>query len=164
MNNENYITPMQVLKNQFDDFKTTLCQCGFKEVVLNKSNPKTHVTYFCGEREVFEKKGVSSDFIKLFKIKFNKEKSYSIGFSFNYLNLRIEDQTIKVSLKTGEDIFLKSKEFSIVEFQEIFKNLLKNYKNQTNLNHEKIIQSITKDFCLLLEQPKYQGKNKKIKI
>ena len=66
------MTPMQMLKNQFDEFK--LIAKDFKEVTLNKSEPKLYVNHFCGKREVHEKRGVKADFIKLFKIKYNSVK------------------------------------------------------------------------------------------
>ena len=92
------MTPMQSLKNQFDSFKSLLPSI-FQEIALNHSEDKTYVSHWCGDSITYHMKGVRSDFIKLFQAKFNTHNSYSIGFSFHYLHIPEEQQTIQVSLK-----------------------------------------------------------------
>lgn len=157
------MTPMQSLKNQFDEFKLIVKNNGFEELNLNKSEPKTTTSSFCGETTVHENKGVKNDFIKLFKIKFNKENAYSIGFAFKYLELKEQEYKIAVSLKKGEDQYFASKDLSLQEFKEIFNNVLKNCKEKQDLNYEKIIQLVTNDFELLAQTSKKKiGKKRKI--
>lgn len=154
---------MQSLKNQFDEFKNLVKENGFEEINLNKSAPKTTTSSFCGERTIHENKGVQNDFIKLFKIKFNKENAYSIGFAFKYLELKEEDYKIMVSLKKGEDQFFVSKDYSLQEFKDIFNALLKEYKEKQDVNYEKIIASITNQFVLLpITNKKKIGKKRKM--
>lgn len=43
------MTPMESLKNQFDIFKEILPPA-FKELALNKSEDKSHVTYWLGDK------------------------------------------------------------------------------------------------------------------
>lgn len=45
------MTPMQILKPQFNEFKDLL-PSSFKELALNNSEDRTHVSYWDGERSV----------------------------------------------------------------------------------------------------------------
>lgn len=74
------MNPMKELKSEFDLFKTFLNN-DFKEINLNKSAPKVVQLqmvpdyWLCNhpsDYKVIEKKGVQSDFIKIFKIKLDK--------------------------------------------------------------------------------------------
>ena len=123
----NMTTPMQKTKNLFDDFKALLPK-EFKETSLNKSEDKTYVDHWCGDRNVIEMKGVRSDFIKTFKIQFNDVDSYSIGFSFNYLEAI--EETVIVSLKKGnkEASFLNSKSLNMDNFKSSFKKFIDEIK------------------------------------
>lgn len=114
-------TPMQALKNQFDAFKKML-PVQFQETALNKSEDYTHHSYWCGEINTVEIKGVKSDFIKTFKVKFNDVDSYSIGFSFKYLDLPEADHKIRVTLKIGntDAMYYKSEDFDVEKFRTMF--------------------------------------------
>lgn len=156
-------TPMQTLKNQFDDFKTILTAVGFTEMTLNKSNPKTAYTSIYGEYKSYENKGVKSDFVKLFQIKFNKEKSYSIGFVFKYLDIPEAEQSVVISIKEGSDNFLKSKHYSISDFKENFKNIIEEIKSQNDINYSSIIDTLKTSFTLSPSIHKFKRSRKKIK-
>jgi hypothetical protein len=140
------MTPMQALKNQFDSFKNILPDC-FKELSLNKSESDSFINY---DGDILLKKGVKSDFIKTFKVKFNDENSYSIGFSFTYIGMREEKQKVKVSIKVGnrEPYFLVGKEFNVQDFNDRFKEVIKEIEVLTDKNHLTIVDIITKSFNL----------------
>lgn len=153
------MTPMQMLKNQFDEFK--LIAKDFKEVTLNKSEPKLYISHFCGEREVHEDRGVKADFIKLFKIKYNKEDQYTIGFEFKYLDLKEEDFRVKVSVKQGEDNFVLGEFVTIPEFKEIFVKFMNEVKIIDNLENKELVAKIESEFNLVAPQVrKKKWKNK----
>lgn len=115
---------MQTLKNNLLTLSEKLE--GFKEVNLNKSQPKDkwiqniddeYVLSFPNDDKNFThftKKEVKSDFIKIFKAKTKKEK-YSIAFHFTYLN--IAESQIQCSIKEGEDFYVTEK-MNINEFKE----------------------------------------------
>lgn len=140
-------TPMQKLKNQFDELKTLLPK-EFKEVSLNKSEDRIYVDYFCGDRFVHEIKGVKSDFIKTFKIQLNDIDSYSLGFSFNYLD--VSEHSVIVSLKKGnkEPSFLNSKSLNIDDFKISFKKSINDIKLLEEKTHLNIIEVFKKEFEL----------------
>lgn len=156
------MTPMQKLKNQFDELKSILEPLGFSELSLNKSSPSTAYSNFCGEHTVYEKKGVKSDFIKLFKIKLNNENFYNIGFAFKYLNLKDEDCKTIVSLKNGDKYFV-SHEYSTVELRDILNNLLKQLNTTENLNYKKFIDLSIDNFSLLEQADIRKIRKKKMK-
>ena len=135
------MTPMQKLKNQFDEFKSLL-PSGFTEISLNHSEEKTYTSMFCGDAETFENKGVKSDFIKLFQIKFNNQDAFSIGFSFDYLK---DNESVQVSIKEGTKypIYFLSKPFAIDEFRDSFKHVISQIKS-SECDYEKIL-TIFKD-------------------
>lgn len=98
-------------------------------------------------------KGVRSDFIKTFKAKFSDENSYSIGFSFKYLDVPTKDQTVQVSLKIGnnEPLFYFGKDLSIEEFKEKFVKTIDKINNLTEKDYKKIVDVMKTDFELLPE-------------
>lgn len=157
---------MQLLKPQFDSFKNLLPEI-FKEVALNKSEDKTYINYFCGDRTVHEMKGVRSDFIKTFKAKLNDENSYSIGFSFKYYDVKENEQTIQVSLKVGdrEPLYYKGKHLTIMDFRIQFNEVIEKIKLLETKDYKEIAQIITEHFNLLpSHHPKIQRKSvRKIK-
>ena len=155
-------TPMQYLKNQFDTFKSYTKDIGFEELTLNKSEPKTGFSSWCGETFLYNNRGVSSDFIKLFRIKFNKENAYSIGFKFSYLDRPEGEQSVTISLKKGEKDFFCSPNYTIQDFKEIFNELLKKIQIDNNLNYKKIIDLLEADFQLAPSVHQYK-KNRKYK-
>ena len=144
------MTPMQSLKNQFDQLKSILPPV-FKEMTLNKVEPKTEVVGFCGELTEYNSKGVKSDFIKTFKAKLNDQDSYSIGFSFKYLDVKEEEQTIQVSLKIGnkEPLYFKGKKLSVVDFRAKFIDSLAKIEAMEVRNYMTIVELFKNDFELL---------------
>lgn len=148
-------TPMQKLKNQFDKFKSIVTTQGFQELNLNKSEPKMFVGRCCDESTFFEDKGVKNDFVKIFKIKFNAEKFYNVGFTFNYLEV---PENIVVSLKLSNG-YLKSKEYSVEEFKNLFLNVLADIKET---NYERTVEIIKNSFELLPTQDMKSRKKTKI--
>ncbi len=152
------MTPMQILKPQFDEFKSLIK--GFKELSLNKSEPKVFVSQFCGDRTVHENRGVQADFIKLFKMKYNKEDSFSIGFEFKYIGLSDSDSRINVSIKNGEESYFLSDYLSIDQFKEKFIFLINELKQSKGLDTQKIIDVVTNGFNLIPSQAKNKIRRK----
>lgn len=144
------MTPMQLLKNQFDQLKSVLPST-FKETALNKVEPSTEVVGFCGVNTEYNKKGVKSDFIKTFKAKLNDKDSYSIGFSFKYLEVKEEEQTVQVSLKIGnkEPFYFKGKELSVADFRSKLTDTLAKIEAMEEKNYMPIVELFKNDFDLL---------------
>jgi len=127
------MTPMQTLKNNLLSFREKLEN--FEEINLNKAHPKDtwrqnaddHYTLAFPDDEAnfthFHKKGVKSDFIKIFKGKSKKGKC-SIAFHFTYLE-GVEPE-IQCSVKEKES-FVISEPMNVEEFKEKL-----NYFNQTS--------------------------------
>lgn len=153
------MTPMQMLKNNFLLLSQKLNK--FEEINLNKSQEKDvwiqnvdDEYALCFQEESnfshFIKKGVKSDFLKIYKAKTKKEV-FSIGFHFTYLNT--PEPTIKCSIKQDE-LMNFSEEMGISEFKEKL-----NYLNNA-LDSPEILDSIMKiKEVFSISQPK-----KKLKI
>lgn len=137
---------MQMLKNNFDEFKGLMPE--FKELTLNKSEPKFFVSDFCGEHEVHENRGVKSDFIKIFKVKYNKENQRSIGFEFKYLNLNEEDFKVKVSIKEGEENLFFGEFLTVEEFKKKFVKVISEMKSSEGLNDKDVVAKFKTEFNL----------------
>lgn len=152
------MTPMQSLKNHFDSFKNLLPEV-FKELSLNKSEDRTFVLSFCGDSTEYSMKGVRSDFIKTFKAKFNDQDSYSIGFSFKYLNVPDVEQTVQVSLKIGNKypLYYKGEHLLVEDFRVKFSNAVKKIDDLEDKNCKTIVNLVKEDFNLL---PNHHAKEK----
>jgi hypothetical protein len=148
-------TPMQKLKNQFDEFKSIVTIQGFKELNLNKSEPKKYTSRFYDESTTFEDRGVKNDFVKIFSIKFNAEKFYNIGFTFNYVDVA-ESVTVSLKLYNG---YLKSKDYSVEEFKNKFLNVISDIKET---NYERTVDIIKSSFELIPTQDVKNRKKSKI--
>lgn len=154
------MTPMQMLKNNFLSLSERLKK--FEEINLNKSKPKDtwiqnvddeYALCFPEEKTNFShftKKGVKSDFIKIFKAKTKKE-NYSIGFHFTYLN--IAEPKIQCSIKEGET-FHMTEEMNIQEFKEKLNHL------NDILFSQDLLENIskTKEAFLVSPKPKLKFK------
>lgn len=141
------MTPMQMLKNSFDNFKSFVPN--FKEVTLNKSEPKMFINYFGGdEPEVHENRGVKSDFIKIFKLKYSKENQHSVGFEFKYLNLNKEDFRVRVSVKEGEDNLFLGDFINVENFRESFNKVIAEMKSDEGLNGKEVFTKFKNEFNL----------------
>jgi hypothetical protein len=144
------MTPMQRLKNQFDSFKQQL-PSQFVEVALNKSSPKffEYPNYISAMPPV-ESKGVRSDFIKTFKAKFNDTDSYSIGFSFQYLDLSPDEHTVTVSLKIGnrQPMYFYGNTLSIENFKTVFSNTIEQIGNMQSPTCKEIANTMKTNFDL----------------
>ncbi len=141
------MTPMEMLKNQFDEFK--IIAKNYREITLNKSEPKDFSVFYDSDIVYVENKGVKSDFIKLFKIKFNKENQYSIGFEFKYIDLKKEDYKVRVSLKQGEENYFINNYLNIEEFRDKFKSLIIKLNDNKNLENKDLIEIIKQEFELI---------------
>lgn len=115
---------MQELKNSFDELSKIIPD--FKIVSLNKSSFKQYTNFV----QTYTNQGVRSDFVKIFKIKYNQNDAYKVGFSFTYINLEKDDWTIYTSISTQENQNLYSKKITFVEFKEKFNKLLSEYKDK----------------------------------
>lgn len=139
------MTPMQKLKPQFDEFKNLLGS-NVKEINLNKSEYKETYTGFCGEREQHIDKGVKSDFVRLYRLQNNKEDTYTLGFSFNYLDKKEEEFLINFSCSVGlkEKHFSKKIEMNVNECREklnIINGILKVMENINDMEILDIVQN-----------------------
>ncbi len=160
------MTPMQMLKNNFDEFKGLVPE--FKELTLNKSDPKFFVNHFCGETEVHENRGVKSDFIKIFKVKYNKENQRSVGFEFKYINLNEEDFRVKVSVKEGEENLFFGEFLSVTDFKEKFVKVITELKFSGCLNDKDVVNKFKAEFNLtpnlLTKKQKTEAYKRKNKV
>lgn len=149
---EKILTPMSKLKNQFSDFKHLLEKKQFREVALNKAEPKSKEGYtnFCGE-DIYFTKEVKSDFIKLFQ---SKEIAKSIGFSFSYLDTQEESWTVGVTIKNlNSKSFIMTEPILFKDFKDEFNNIIEKLKEQ-KLNAEETIALITDSFKLVDKKEK----------
>jgi len=144
------MTPMQVLKNQFDQLKSLLPDT-FKEIALNKVEPKTEVIRYLGDITEHNTKGVKSDFIKTFKAKLNDQDSYSIGFAFKYLDVKEDEQTVQVSLKIGnkEPLYYKGQRLSVEDFRKKIIDTTKKIEALEVKHYNPIVAIFKEDFNLL---------------
>lgn len=140
---------MQTLKNSFDLFKKLLSPAVI-ETALNKSEQDVHVSNHCGDREVHEKKGVRSDFIKVFKAKLRQGGSQSIGFAFTYLDIPQVEHRVLVTLKTGKDDphYLISDDLTIPEFQERFSDVIRKITALDDKDFLNIVEIFKGDFSM----------------
>lgn len=153
------MTPMHILKNNMETFADNI-SIQFKDVNLNKAAPKTKEVQVVDETlanalpteesvTVIEKKGVRTDFLRLFQAK-TKDTNYSIGFHFTYIGKNEEDFRVACSLKTLDKQFdrqniIVSSDMTIEEFKEKINpvNLLIKEKN---FSVEEIAQLVSDSF------------------
>lgn len=150
---------MQTLKNNFLQLSEKLNE--FNQINLNKAKAKDvvvqnvedeyYLTFPNDENNfsMYSKKGVKSDFIKLFKSKTKKEK-YSIGFHFEYLN--VKEPVIQCSIKQGNNFMITDK-MSLDDFKEKLNNL------NLTLNNPSVEDAIEKTQSLFFN-PSINNKNK----
>jgi hypothetical protein len=163
------MTPMQILKNNMETFAENI-SIQFKDVNLNKAAPKTkevqvvddsYALAFPDEEsvKVIAKKGVRSDFLRLFQAK-TKDTNYSIGFHFSYID-KVEDEfTVACSLKTlnkqfdREEIIVSS-EMTLEEFKEKI-NPLNLLMKERNFSVEEVAQLVSDSFIepIVTKKPK----------
>lgn len=160
-----YMTPMTQLKNNLETF-AALLGSSFKELTLNKSAPKDYVSFWCGDRTEHYDKGVRSDFIRIFEVKFNKEDSYSMAFSFSYIDLPKDEQTVQFSLKTGgrNDSTVSSDTMTVNEFKTHLNSLNKAMKEKAPLAYNESIEIVCAEFvphCTLGNLPQQSKPGKK---
>ena len=140
------MTPMQKLKPQFDTFKSLLGS-NVKEINLNKSEYKETYTGFCGEREQHIDKGVKSDFVRLYRVQHNKEDTYTVGFSFNYLDREEKDFKINFSCSLGlsEKVFSKKVEMTVDECRDKLNKINSILNVMENINDVEILTVIQEE-------------------
>jgi hypothetical protein len=141
------MTPMTQLKNNLETFAALLGPA-FTELALNKSAPKDHFSFWCGEKSEHHDKGVKSDFIRIFEVKFNKEDSYSMAFSFSYIDLPKESQTVQFSIKTGgrNDSTISCDPIPVDEFKTRLNGLNKTMKEKAPLAYNEAIEIVCAEF------------------
>lgn len=140
------MTPMQRFKTSFDEFKGML-PSNVEEVALNKSEDRTYVSRYCGDRQEHSMKGVRSDFVKYFKRQLSDENSHSLGFSFSYLDKPEGEQSVSVSLKVGNTnpAYFVGKPLSLEVFHEGFRKAMEDMENADSmdfLNVAEIFKSV----------------------
>jgi hypothetical protein len=155
------MTPMQILKNNMETFAENI-SIQFKDVNLNKAEPKVkfiqtvsddYALAFPNEEggKVIEKKGVRTDFLRLFQAK-TKSDNYSIGFHFTYIGKDEEDFRVACSLKTLNKQFdrenlIVSPEMTIEEFKEKI-NPLNLLIKEKNFSVEEVAQLVSDAFIV----------------
>lgn len=158
------MTPMEKLKPQFDELKKLLGE-NCKEINLNKSSYKESYVGFCGETTQHINKGVKSDFIRLYRAQFNKEDTYTLGFSFSYIDLLVEKQLVTFSYSIGKDDkkFSDKKEMSVEETKESLKNIINMLNSLENLTVMDKFKVVKEEFLGKDYQIKAQNKKKRIR-
>jgi hypothetical protein len=152
------MTPMHILKNNMETFAENI-SIQFKDVNLNKAAPKTKEVQLVGDDlaalttedsvQVVEKKGVRSDFLRLFQAK-TKDTNYSIGFHFTYIGKEEEDFRVACSLKTLDKQFdrekiIVSSDMTVEEFKEKI-NPLNLLIKEKNFSVEEVVQLVSDSF------------------
>ena len=147
------MTPMTQLKNNLDYFKL-LIGTDFEEINLNKSAPKSFTPNWCGEYgDTIEHKGVQSDFLKIFKVQFNAEDTYSIAFRFNYID--VAEPSIEVSIKVGgEKYFIVASEpMNVSAFKDKLNCVNKMLQTEDSIAYDEVIDIVILEFI-----PSYKEK------
>lgn len=141
------MTPMEKLKPQFDLLKAHL-GTNFEEINLNKSNYKEEYVGFCGETTQYINKGVRSDFIRLYRAQFNKEQTYTLGFSFVYIDEKQENQKVVFSSSVGKDEkkFSPKKEMNVEDCREILKNIINQLKERKKFSFDDTMRIVQEEF------------------
>jgi hypothetical protein len=150
------MNPMKELKSEFDTLKSLIGN-EFHETNLNKAEPKTtyiqkypdyQMTSADSDYNLYEKKGVQSDFIKILKIKLNKKNHYSLGFVFNYLDIKEPSMhySLKVNNGAGEDVFFTSEDMNLKEMKEKMKKINKSLVHLDDKKIEDILNIINQEF------------------
>jgi hypothetical protein len=162
------MTPMHILKNNMETFAENI-SIQFKDVNLNKAAPKTKEVQLVGDDlaalttedsvQVVEKKGVRSDFLRLFQAK-TKDTNYSIGFHFTYIGKEEEDFRVACSLKTLDKQFdrekiIVSSDMTVEEFKEKI-NPLNLLIKEKNFSVEEVVQLVSDSFIepVAINRPK----------
>ena len=140
MNNDK-LTPMKRLSNQMKDFRANMLPM-FREVILNKVESKFNKYDFYNPLYT---KGVKNDFVIFFK---SKTSDISLGFTFNYIDLPIEKQTVYATFNTTSDnkTMLTSSIFSINDFKIKLNQFNQLTKNNDRLFFEDIIEYFSQVF------------------
>lgn len=158
------MTPMEKLKPQLEQLKLVLGS-KFEEINLNKSSYKEEYIGFCGEKTQYINKGVKSDFIRLYRAQFNNEQTYTLGFSFTYIDLEDSKQEIVFSSSVGKEqkTFSPKKEMSVEECRESLKNIVQQIKSTENITFDDKIRIVQEEFLGRNYQLNAVSKKKKIK-
>lgn len=156
------MTPMEKLKPQLEMLKLILGS-KFEEINLNKSSYKEEYVGFCGEKTQYINKGVRSDFIRLYRAQFNNEQTYTLGFSFIYIDTEQSKQKVVFSSSVGKEqkSFSPKKEMSIEECRESLKNIV--HKIDQNMTFDDKIRIVQEEFLGINYQLNAVSKKKKIK-
>jgi hypothetical protein len=143
------MTPMKFVKQHIDEFKGLIGDT-FAERYHNKAEPNG---FYDETNDIrYPKAGIESDFIRLLKVKIKPGHTYSIGFAFNYIDKKIEESSVRLSLKIGspnvkDDQFLCSNELSIADFKDKMKALNKGLSLCGNqLDYQTILESLASQF------------------
>lgn len=158
------MTPMEKLKPQLEQLKLSLGN-KFEEINLNKSSYKEDYVGFCGEKTQYINKGVRSDFIRLYRAQFNNEQTYTLGFSFIYIDTEESKQKIVFSSSVGKDqkTFSPKKEMSVEECRDSLKNILEQLNQRESLTFDDTIRIVQEEFLGKNYQLNPVSKKNKIK-
>lgn len=147
------MTPMQSLKPQFDSFKKVLPDL-FIEAALNHAEPDDSYISFCGDKSF--KKGVKSDFIKIFKLQYDDGTGYSIAFSFNYIDT--DTPTVRASLKKGvlNARFYKTDYMTVQDCRTLMNNFIEKAStlDEKKLRVADFVELFHSEFALTGKTPK----------
>lgn len=151
------MTPMKYVKPQVDAFKALIGD-SFVERYHNKCEPAGFHDEW--ENVDYPKTGIESDFIRLLRVKIKSGNSYSIGFSFSYIDKTLEESSVKLSIRIGnqyvkDDVYLGSEEMPLINFKDKMKSVndkLSSYGGR--LDYKAIFESLVNEFCQPIGQTK----------
>lgn len=133
-------TIMNRLKDSFNEIEKL---SNAKTYILNKSQERSHNVGW----ETYYKKGVDSEFIKIFKI----DDKVSFSFALNNLSDKVENLHTTISIKTGAKITSNG----IVGFDNIkimIRDFIKNLRGIPNISNTKVLKALDNTFNLFNNQ------------
>ena len=142
MTKENTMTPMKKYRFNIDRLREVIKPFS-KEISLNKVDAKS--TPWSWDRQSTTTKGVDSDFIMIFQ-EFGSEMSFA--FTFTYINLESNKQTVAASIKMDGDITMGA-ELPLSDFAYKINELviqLESLKNSPNFGFHTAIDEFSKLF------------------
>ena len=92
-------------------------------------------------------KGVKSDFIRLYNLQLNKENTYTLSFSFDYLDLNETKNKIYFSCSLGkeEKLFSEKIEMNVEQCRDHLKSINSILKVSENCSYDEILETIQKE-------------------
>lgn len=139
------MTPMKRFTDQISKFEH-LIGSQFQKKTFNKSAPKSN----WANGEYYTSKGIANDFVIIFNTPF---ENLSFALTFQYINLKPEEQQVFASVKKGfnNDDIVYSEPLNLTQFKDIINNLNKELYNiriskNPNIDPVDIIEKFSSHF------------------